>query len=509
MPIITLDNRSLTSKGWGPDISPSNSAGIEVPLGYYSKSITGISPFRFGRVGHVAPGETFTALTDASTRITGLPLNATVDSDGEAFAILSNARVVQWGIADDTVDAHNATAHGAHSSLTGEDILAYKNATDQYILYSFNDATDGDVGRRTKSSGAYDDDWLSTLGTQTNGSALTAGVPHKMTIGPDGVIYITNGQYIASHAPNTTAVNYKALNLGFGFIATSIEVRGIYLVVVGYQATAYITSYSRGESRCWFWDTTNPDSYNFSFDLQDNYVSAVKANGDALVAFTRGRNNTTKAKLFTGSAFETIYESAQIGNAPRHASVELFQNMLHWTPQSGIALYAMDGRAFHLRTFATLDGATAPLDVGMVRNLAAGSLYLGRQTSANAYDIVKINTDGYILNPDYRTAIIPLPYKSNISRITIHFSQFGSGASVLVSLFKNYSAISLGGAADLENRTISYADEGAISAFSWQPQNAKDVNCFLLNLRFNHSAHTDTAAIVRRIEIHYEPTQKV
>src|ERR1700742_2975568 len=127
--------------GWGKDFSQSNSAAIEARADQYSQS-RAISLFRQGRIGHIAPGETFAVLQDASTRVNALPLNAVVDSAGEAFCILDNARVVEFGVNDLVIDAHNATAHSGHSSLTGEDILSYKNSTDEYVLYSFNDATD-------------------------------------------------------------------------------------------------------------------------------------------------------------------------------------------------------------------------------------------------------------------------------------------------------------------------------------------------------------------------------
>jgi hypothetical protein len=79
---------------------------------------------------------------------------------------------------------------------------------------------------------------------------------------------------------------------------------------------------------------------------------------------------------------------------------------------------------------------------------------------------------------------------------------------VLLSLFKNYSTISLGGGADLFNQTVTNATHGAISSRSFPVRNATDVDCFLLNVRFNHVSHTNTAAIIRKIDVHYQPTQK-
>ena len=54
--------------GWGKDLSGSNSGPVEARKNQYSKS-TAISLFRRGKLGHIAPGETFSALADASTRV--------------------------------------------------------------------------------------------------------------------------------------------------------------------------------------------------------------------------------------------------------------------------------------------------------------------------------------------------------------------------------------------------------------------------------------------------------
>lgn len=510
MPVLRIDARDL-SRGIRRDLEGNASGiGVVAPRGFYTYA-SAIDLLRLSREGHIAPGYTFTVLADASTRVNALPLNGCVDSAGEAFSVLDNARVVQFGVADGVIDAHNATAHGAHTNLAGEDILPYKNATDEYVLYSFNDATDADVGRRTKSSGAYDDDWLSTIATQTNGSTLTLGVPHKMVIGPDGGIHITNGQYLAYHDPSSTAVDYKKLNLGYGFVATDIKRKGSYLVISGYQANTYITSFSRAESRVWYWDTTSP-FYNFVYDLKDNYVSALGLGESLLYAFTQGRGGTTKVKALTGSEFETLFEHTGMGNPPKPGSIEFMRGILEYgEPAGNCGLYGVDGRAFHNPTLVTTDGQTSSSALGMVKNLSGSGLYVGRKTGSD-YHIVKQNFSGYYINADMRTAAYELPYKSRLTKIIIHLSQFGTGASLLFSLFKNFATVSLGGGSDLTALTLTNAVYGAVASITIPAKSlakCKDINTLMLNLRFNHATATATAAVVRAIDIHYQPTEKV
>lgn len=507
--------------GWGPnDFSLSNSGPVEVPMEspinsrYYSKS-GGISLFQIGKYGHIAPGEAFVALTDGSTKVNQLPVNGVVDSAGEAFVILKNARVVQFGVGDDTVDAHNATAHGGHANLVGEDILNYKDVTDEYILYSFRDDTDWDVGRRVKSSGTYTDSWLSALGTQTNDSGEGArtfnkGVPHKMILGPDNDIYITNGRYLASHTPGSSEVNYKAFDLGAGFIATGLALDGNFLVISGYLGTTYLSAYSRSVSRIYYWNTYT-DGFTKMYDMGDNYIGGIKHNGRRLIAFTQGKDGTTKIQTpGAGNFGEVLFESGQIGNAPTHGSMDMFGGWLHYAGDGSQRLNCVGPNGeYHFRTVPTVDGISTPTELGMVKNLSTNKLYVG-VSIGGSYKIYQMNSGNglYYMNTSFRSGLMKFGYRSTIDRFRVFFSQFGTGASVTLSFFKNYSTMSVGGADDLLNEAITFTNEGAIAEYTLD-RTIPDVSAGYLNAYFNHAAYTSVAAVIRRIEIWGHTPDKV
>jgi len=503
--------------GMGYDLSASNNAAVQAKEDQYTTS-DGVSLFRLGKVGHIAPGETYASLTDATPYVTSLLLNATMTSGGAAYAISDQPKLIQIDSSAglDTVSLTRTVAlsgsHSGHSSLTGtySDVLSYKNGTNEYVLYSWSDGTDGDVGRMLKDGSSPSDNFLSTLATQTSGTALTAAVPHIMAIGADGIIYITNGQYIASHDPNTTTVNYQALNLGWGWIATTLSTYGNYLVIGGYKATTWISSWARSDAKVWFWNGYAPDP-NFVYQANDNYVSALVNNQGILQVFTQGRSNSVKVKQFNQQfgRFDTIFESAKIGSAPRHGSVEVFEGKLHWAAAGGTQINVLDGTAFHVRNSPT-DGSVFASDIGFVKNLSAGYLYLGVKaaTTPTTYKIMRsaTQTAGYQTPANFRSRLIELPYKSVVKKITILFSQFAASSSLLVSLFQDYNSVSPGGATDLLNWTITSTSEPTvITNMAAKRQKAiPDISSFYLNLRFNHSAITDTAAIVRAIVIEYE-----
>lgn len=492
--------------GWGLDFSQSPSASIGVGKNQYARS-RGISLFRPGFLGHIAPGESYTALTDSGSRVNALPLNAVVASNGEAFSVLRNCRLVRFGVGDNVIDNnYSPTAaapnHAGHVIATSDnqDIIALKVSGTERIFASWEDDVDGDVMRINNDGSAIDDDWFSTL---SGSGVLTKGVPHMMVQGTiDNDLFITNGQYIAKADLSAGTGDPHALNLGEGWVSTSIERAGSYIAVTGYRATLYATSFALGKCRTWLWDghIENP---NFAYDIEDNYVSRILPD---LSVITQGQNNTTKRQKFTGDIdkpYEIVFQasSSLIGNSPRHGSVGMFQGMPHWGTPSGGSLLCMDGDAFHHRALVT-DGSDGAIDTGMVKNLTGNTLYVGAQ-GASTFKIFKINYAGYNQNVDFVTGLYKTPYKSNITGLTFFFSQFGTGASLTASLFKDYNDISIGGAADLLNRQLTRAILGAVSSFYF-PHFIYDVNSFFMNLRFDHASITNTAAIIREIHVHVE-----
>jgi len=141
--------------------------------------------------------------------------------------------------------------------------------------------------------------------------------------------------------------------------------------------------------------------------------------------------------------------------------------------------------------------------VGMCKQLSGNFLYVGN-TVGGVNTIVKINHNSYYPNADFKTRLIKLPYRSNIKEIRVYFSQFGTGASVTLSLFEGYNAMSVGGANDLLNRQLTRSALGAIQEFI-MPQFIPDISSFYMNFRFDHSSQVDTAAIIQRVEVVYEP----
>jgi hypothetical protein len=181
--------------------------------------------------------------------------------------------------------------------------------------------------------------------------------------------------------------------------------------------------------------------------------------------------------------------------------VDNYQEAIHYGANGSGGLYVLENGAFHYRTLVT-DGTNQASDIGFVKNLSTNSLYCGIKTGSS-YKIFKIDHSKYYVGAEFRSGLIALPYKGRITETRIYPSQFGTGASLTLSVFRNYTTASVGGAADLMNKTLTNATLGAITEKKI-PKLMELISSFYFILTFNHALVSNTAAIVRRVEFDWE-----
>lgn len=506
--------------GFAPNNTTDNP--VEGAEDQFSRSIV-INPLRANFIGHMAPGELFTAITDSGNRVAEVPLNGVVNSDNEAFCVLRNGTVVQFGIGDDVVDG---TYVVGTATVVGDspDILTFRSSDGtEWIAWTYvrSDVNRGDIARMKVLNGVaslQDDDWFSTLTGGTlllpvgapGGTEVILGMPLRLWIGPDKLIYGTNGQYVLSHDPSTSNGNAQALNLGVGWVSVAGAQYNEFSAIIAYKRTRAITTVSYGETRLFLWDGFSGEP-NHVYNLEDYYASGLKVVDGHLLIWTQGENNKTKVKLFTGNGITTIaeYSTSTIGDAPKQGGIESFRGAAHWCENSGNFFIAMvlglgNGRyGLHEVMVPNTIGAS-PTATGMLRNFSSNNLYAGANLSGT-YRILKINHSSYYTASGLRTRLIVLPSRSTLRKIKVYLSQFGSGASIQLSLWKDYNAVSIGGVTDYLNRTFTNAGLGTTYYVSF-PVFLANVESFYMNINFNHASISDTAAIVRKIEVEYEST---
>src|SRR3990167_338603 len=507
---LTLEN---FFKGWGLDYSSSNTSAIEAAEQEYSRSVA-VDLFRPGKIGHLSPGTAFSLVVDNSSFVNQLAVDAITLSSGDHWIVLKTGRLVKSVFDSNIVSAREmsiAAAHSAHGSVVIDSLLQYKDASEEYFFVAYRDATDSDVARFVKSTGALDQDYMSTV--PTGAACLTTGVPHRMIRHIDGNVYITNGRYVSKYNPATTTFTLQALDLEVGFIAADIIPAGRYVLIVTYQQTTYIAGSGRGQSRSVLWDGFSP-SYTLPADLEDNYVSALANKGTDIVAFTKGRNNTVKIKKYMGSYWKTLFESAQIGNPPKSwaesafGQVEEFRGLLCWSDGTfrllgyGSPDASKIPEGFHYLTRVEESTGAAYVDeVGMIRMLETSNLYVGAHLTPGGYKILKHSDSKYSKNASFLSSLYDLGKLCNIEKADVYFSQFDSGGVVTIDIFRDY--ISTTGAG-LLNRTLTAGSAESRTKMTIDDKLIEGINAFCVKLTWGHDTINRAAAIIRKIVVTYD-----
>lgn len=502
-----------------------NTAAVEGRANQYSRT-SGIDLFRQGFVGHFTPAQVFTsgAVTDASSNINSLARNVATDvrplTTGVYYITggLSGTapRVVKTSLA--AYDSHNViSAHGGHNFTTipsgtgfwGEDVVAYKanvgGTPKTCIFYSWNDSVDGDVGRYDIDGAAYDDDFMSAVAS--GGAVLTTNVPHIFKEGPDKILYCTNGQYVASFdgaTGNDGTYRAQAYDLGAGWLATDLSVQGNYLVISAVKAGSFNYFSYMSESKVCFWDGVEP-GLGIVYEIPDNFISSMLETRLGLLLFTTGKNGTAKIMDLKGRVLPGAeWKTALYGTAPKPNQAEVYQDNIVWSAGDNLGGFVMgysqEHYALHLPMLAA-NASTTSTTTGFLKNVEGANLYCS-MLLAGSYKVQYTNGDGgYASEVNLRTGLVRLPFKANITKVRVYFSQMASGSSAQFSLFKNYATMSVGGADDRLNKTVSYASNGALTEKEFANLNIIGVSAFYMNFLLTGQIS------IAMVEVEYQPSR--
>lgn len=513
--VITI---SKPLKGWASQKNiPGQGAAFPVQGedGQYSLS-SFINLHRGNFEGDIAPGECFDLkLSDAAPKVNQLPVAAT--TLGTNYAVLANNRVVQFtSSAIGQVNFWDTVGHGGHSASTpnnNNDIISNIDLSVSpnlgYVFYSWEDATDGDIGIITQavSGGSFSQTaaWYSTL---SGGAALKAGVPRKMCIGTDGNLYTLNGQYIAlaqivGNSFATAAATPQKLNLGNGYVAASLTPYQNFLVVIGNKSADVYGTSQYPRVRVWFWDyaSANP---TFVFDLDDfNGLRVfVDASGN-LWAITSGKDSMTSLLLYNGSTFAPppnttcSFPTASI-SAPLHNQVDSYNGFLHFVGLNSVNQF--DGNGFHnAMGFFVLPNGTTVTAIGFFKNIdtayIGAKLFDGINTTYGIFTLIdSSNHVTYAPGAVFYDQLRELGYHGRVVSLRLFFSQFGTGASFKASMYQGFDT-----ATDLLNRTITFSGGNNYNVVTI-PMNVV-LDSFWFKGTFNHSTATAVAAILRKAEV--------
>ncbi len=478
----------------------------------------GIDPFYMP--GALYPGRYFTSQTTASV-VDAMQRNAITNGD-QAYSV-AGTKIHNFN-AFTGVIANNATfpksiTHGGHSSLVLSDIVKYYVGTVPYAFYSFNDATDADVGTYDLAS-TFDDDWMSTVPTVGPNLLLDKTNPHPMIVGDDDCLYIGDGRYLDKYdgqtGTNGTFTRSK-LNLPLGSVITSYSKIENFLVVYAYKPSLTGTNFYKSEVRAYFWDYVSEDP-TYARPIQGNYVNGGFVYKGQPGCFIEGTDPSLKSQrgsklvIFNGSYFDEV---ATFPDAiPGHGGVEAMANVIMWN-SSGV-LYrwgSMFGYPNALnKVTSSTGGATAE---GMLKNLSGNKWFIstGTGTSGGAE---WTGDGGFYTEPQVKVGqtIPPFPsgHHGRVTKVNVkwRYKYTSSGSKMALTLLYR-SVQGTNGTFPVLNHFLVAPNTSLVDEYLYGVPSDTTSNLIFpkfsqigWQITYTGGTPTDQPDVVERIEIHYE-----
>ena len=364
---------------WMAGMNPQFVTGLtDVPAAQYGNGLSSairFNPFRW--LGYASPGFSPTDVANVSV-VTTVLRNIAMSSESSTnygYLISSGALLHRLDVTNKSLSNAGSWPHtiAVTGAITGSDVVAYTSnvasTKTPCVYYSFNDAGGTwNIGRFITASGAFDDDFMSTIPATP---LVPAGnnKPHPMIIGADDNLYVGDGNLLHSYDGATGAdgtFSASVLTLPAGYIITSfarISQPVPFLVIFAYYSpsgnSTTINTTVSGRAQAFFYDYLSLDP-TYIIDLNDRSVSAAFEWRGTIGCFTQGNNlandgsnRFSRLKIWNGSIFETA--ASFIANDPVHGGVDVVGDSIQWN--------AWDGSAFNIYSYgAPFDGVKAGLN---------------------------------------------------------------------------------------------------------------------------------------------------
>ena len=276
---------------------------------------------------------------------------------------------------------------------------------------------------------------------------LTTNTYHPAINGPDGNLYIADGNAIDQYNGTTDIYTANKLVLGAGYTITSLAHDGYYLII---GATQHPTAaYGMNQAEVFFWDTWS-GTFNKTFVMPDADITALKTFIDGYTyAFTRwGIYRFNYSTLPT----TVIHEMAGMTNLYCEAlqeAVDLYNGMLLFGSVNGWVYGSPDNRL--AKVFYTpirvAAGGTANAEIVALKVIGPTKIYVSSAT--NQFYVFKTGN----ASATATTSLIDLKKPFKIGGIKVYTKALASGDSLTVSATNEAGTSIISG-------TFSYAVDG-------------------------------------------------
>ena len=310
---------------------------------------------------------------------------------------------------------------GAVTGETATDIAYYKSAV--YVFYNHS-ASAGDVAKLTVATDTLDPDWGSTVGS--SGDTLE-DAPHYACNGGDDVLYITNGQYVATI--DEAVLTVEALD--FWTDAETVSVTWNFNRVFIAVNRPNITGSNFNQSGIYRWNGVSASWEGDPIEVNGEIGALYTKNGRTYVWWKE--STATGGYSFgyiNGSVLEHLRSYS--GGLPNQAQVFEYKRHIAW--MSGQKMFMWGAKDRHVEVklsqymsaeYANSGGAAAPF----------GDPLLASYASTN-FSLVK--PSGYAVTSTFKTKAFKMSGSgtmASIDLIQVETEQLAAGAKCDFTLY--------------------------------------------------------------------------
>lgn len=394
-------------------------------------------------------------------------------STGIAFGVggaklykFSNTEVTNDGTFPHTINKSSVT------SEDGEDVCYYNSN----LYYTYNHSgTKGDIGKYNMAS-TFDDDWGSTV--PSGKSTLEGGVPHQMVVG-GGVLFITNGRYVAAWDEASAKFRPHALDLQAGTVIQSIKWLNDRLYIAANYPN--ISGSNKNQSAVYIWDGAD-DVVESKIPLMGTVGGLYTKNG---VMFVFYHDITSVGGYKFGAVSgNTIQDLANYtGSLPAFYQITDYKDFIMWNSNGIILAWGAGDKDLSVRLFQIADCGLST--IGCI--VCPFGTPIIASTETTNYRLAKFS--GYDTNSSYTTLIFDITGQDNkslLEKINFTFEKLENNARVDLTIEDN-------GGRTIYTDTISYDKLGAVT-FAGYPINKITEN-FRVVLNYANGDTTNTVKI--------------
>ena len=447
----------------------------------------GVNPINPYHYGYLTAGGITTTLTNTSSQINSMtiapaPSNVidvyAIEGDGNRIHKIKDAATVpDWVNGTEYPFTISNTTHIGHTTVIGEDIKTYSLGTTNYILYSWNDNADGDIGIvNIEGAATFDSKFVSR--EMSGGQVLQKAFPHPMIEwGESGMLYVADGRnihQIDGQGGGRGVFTPQKLQLPYGWVANSFFDAGDFLGITAqrYLKAGWGEDLGRGKSAVFFWDGSSPIFNKRIFLEEPTIVASISVNGNYYV-FCIDATRDGIIKGWDGNGFKTLKRiignvattgSSTLRRFPsNYGGVDVFGDKILIT-QAGsgtigngeVFLYDPNTNSLYspiISTSPTQTRIRSVLSVGLTGVLLSSNSNITGETSICYSSLSGTDNPNFL----YKSLYYEFPQRAIVKYIKVYFKTLTAGQGVDVIADMDY------GKKITQAGNISYAEDGAIT----------------------------------------------